>query len=34
MYSADLTFGEIRKMDFNWAEPTCYITNFPYAISS
>ena len=31
--SADLTFRVIRKMYFNRAKPTSYITNFPYASS-
>ena len=33
IYSVDLTFRVIRKIDFNRAKPTCYRTNFPYASS-
>ena len=33
IYSADLIFRIIRIINFNRAEPTCYITNFPYASS-
>ena len=33
IYSADLTFQGIRKMDFNTTETTNYGTNFPDASS-